>query len=56
MIIDKIKELLADKPLRPEELEEQTDLPREKSVKVIRWLLDHQKLVYDNNHRLTWKR
>ncbi len=56
LIIDKIKELLAEKPLRPEELEEQIDLPREKSVKVIRWLLDHEKLVYDSDHRLTWKR
>lgn len=56
LIIDKIKELLAEKPLRPEELEEQIDLPREKSIKVIRWLLDHEKLVYDSDHRLTWKR
>lgn len=56
MIIDKIKELLAEKPLRPEELEEQADLPREKSVRVIRWLLDHEKLVYDSEHRLAWKK
>jgi len=56
IIIGKIKEILAENPLRPEELEERTDLPREKSVKVIRWLLDHEKLVYDSEHRLTWKR
>jgi ATP-dependent DNA helicase RecQ len=56
MIIDKIKELLAEKPLRPEELEEQADLPREKSIRVIRWLLDHEKLVYDSEHRLAWKK
>ncbi|MDM8004315.1 MAG: ATP-dependent DNA helicase RecQ [Bacteroidota bacterium] len=56
MIIDKIKELLAEKPLRLEELEEQADLPREKSVRVIRWLLDHEKLVYDSEHRLAWKK
>ncbi|MDX9729457.1 MAG: ATP-dependent DNA helicase RecQ [Bacteroidales bacterium] len=56
MIIDKIKELVADHPLRPEELESQMELPLEKTVKVIRWLLDHEKLVYDNEHRLTWKK
>jgi ATP-dependent DNA helicase RecQ len=56
MIIDKIKELVAEKPLRPEELESQMELPQEKSVKVIRWLLDHEKLVYDSEHRLAWKR
>ncbi len=56
MVIEKIKELLAEKPLRPDELEALADLPREKSVRVIRWLLDHEKLVYDSDHRLTWKR
>lgn len=56
IIIDKIKELVAVKPLRPEELEAQMELPQEKTVKVIRWLLDHEKLVYDSEHRLAWKR
>ena len=56
MVIEKIKELLAEKPLRPDELEALADLPREKSVRVIRWLLDHEKLAYDSDHRLTWKR
>jgi len=56
MVIEKIKELLAEKPLRPDELEAGADLPREKSVRVIRWLLDHEKLAYDSDHRLTWKR
>jgi ATP-dependent DNA helicase RecQ len=56
IIIDKIKELVAEKPLRPEELESKMELPQEKTVKVIRWLLDHEKLVYDSEHRLAWKR
>jgi ATP-dependent DNA helicase RecQ len=56
IIIDKIKELVADRPLRPEELASQMELPQDKTVKVIRWLLDHEKLVYDNKQRLTWKR
>lgn len=56
IIIEKIKELVAETPLRPEELEAQMELPREKTVRVIRWLLDHEKLVYNDEHRLTWKR
>ncbi len=56
MIIDRIKELLAEKPLRLEELEAQADLPAEKSVRVIRWLLDHEKLLYDSENRLVWKK
>ena len=55
IIIEKIKELVGENPMRPEVLEAQMELPREKSIKVIRWLLDHEKLVYDNEHRLTWK-
>jgi hypothetical protein len=31
-------------------------LPAEKSTKVIRWLLDHEKLLYDDAHELLWKR
>ncbi len=56
MVVSKIKELLAEKALRPEELEPLMELPREKSLKVIRWLLDHEKLLYDDNHRLVWKK
>ena len=55
IIIEKIKELVGENPMRPEDLEAQMELPREKSIKVIRWLLDHEKLVYDNEHKLTWK-
>lgn len=56
IIIDKIKELVGETPLRPEELEARMELPREKTVRVIRWLLDHEKLVYDDDHKLTWKK
>ena len=55
IIIEKIKELVGENPMRPEDLEAQMELPQEKSIKVIRWLLDHEKLVYDNEHKLTWK-
>lgn len=56
LVVDRIKELLAEKPLRPDELEPMMELPREKSVRVIRWLLDHEKLLYDSQQRLIWKK
>ena len=56
LIIDRIKELLADSTMRPEDLAAAMDLPAEKSTKVIRWLLDHEKLLYDDTHKLLWKR
>jgi ATP-dependent DNA helicase RecQ len=55
LIIEKIKGLLEEKPLRPEELTSAIDLPEEKSIRVIRWLLDHQKLIYDSEQRLLWQ-
>jgi len=56
LIIDKIKELLADNTMRPEVLVDAMDFPTEKSTKVIRWLLDHEKLLYDDGQKLSWKR
>jgi len=55
LIIDKIKELLAEDPLRPDELAAAMEFPAEKSTRVIRWLLDHEKLLYDNHHKLLWR-
>ena len=55
LIIDKIKELLDQNPMKPDELAAALEFPSEKSARVIRWLLDHQKLQYDNEHRLSWK-
>ena len=31
------------------------DHPEEKSIKVIRWLLDHNELLQDRDHRLSWR-
>jgi len=56
LIIDRIKELLADTAMRPEDLAAAMDLPAEKSAKVIRWLLDHEKLLYDDTQKLLWNR
>lgn len=55
LIIDKIKNLTAEKPMRPEELASAMEMPQEKSTRVIRWLLDHEKLHYDDEYRLSWK-
>ncbi|MCK7537665.1 MAG: hypothetical protein MZV63_45285 [Marinilabiliales bacterium] len=56
LIIDRIKESARmTVPLRPEDLAAAMDLPAEKSTKVIRWLLDHEKLLYDDAHKLSWK-
>ncbi|MCA1741426.1 MAG: ATP-dependent DNA helicase [Bacteroidales bacterium] len=56
LIIDKIKELVGDSPMRPEELASAMDIPTEKSARVIRWLLDHEKLLYDDDRKLLWKK
>ncbi len=56
LIIDKIKELVGENPMRPEELASAMEIPAEKSARVIRWLLDHEKLQYDDNRKLLWKR
>jgi len=55
LIIDKIKELLGEDSLRPDELASAMEFPPEKSTRVIRWLLDHEKLLYDSQHKLLWK-
>jgi len=56
LIIDKIKELVGENPMRPEELASALEIPTEKSARVIRWLLDHEKLLYDDDRKLLWKR
>ena len=55
IILEEIKTLLADKNPDAEELVKQIDYPEDKVIKVIRWLLDHNKLIPDENHKLTWK-
>jgi len=55
IIIDKIKDIVSQNPMRPEELASAMELQQEKSIKVIRWLLDHEKLHYDDDHLLSWK-
>ncbi len=56
IVIDKLKELLEDKSLRLEDIVDFMGLDEEKIVKVIRYLLDNDKVVYDINQRLKWNR
>ncbi len=55
LIIDQIKELVGKNPMRPEDLARALNIPDERSARVIRWLLDHEKLHYDDDHKLMWK-
>lgn len=55
LILDEIKTLLEDKTPDAEELVRMIDYPEDKVIKVIRWLLDHNKIIQDENHKLSWR-
>ena len=55
IISQDIKSALVKQNVDPAELVKLLDHPEEKSIKVIRWLLDHKELLQDPNHRLSWK-
>lgn len=55
LILDEIKDLLAENKLDAQELVGQVNHPEEKVINVLRWLLDHNKLVMDEQHLLIWK-
>lgn len=55
LILEEIKEVLNEKSPDAGELVNLVEYPEDKVIKVIRWLLDHNKLIPDNEHRLTWK-
>ncbi len=55
LILEDIKSVLSEKNPDAEELVKMIDYPEEKSIKVIRWLLDHNKIVPDKDHKLTWQ-
>ena len=55
LILDDIKSVLSEKNPDAEELVKMIDYPEDKSIKVIRWLLDHNKIVPDKDHKLIWK-
>jgi len=55
LILEDIKVILGSQNPDAEELVKLIDYPEDKSVKVIRWLLDHNKIIPDKDHRLTWR-
>lgn len=55
LILEEIKKILSTKSVDAEELVRLTGYPEDKSVKVIRWLLDHNKLRRDDEMKLKWK-
>jgi ATP-dependent DNA helicase RecQ len=55
LILDEIKDLLEGKKLDAQELVSRVNHPEEKVIKVLRWLLDHNKLIMDDKHLLSWK-
>lgn len=57
LILEEIKDLLAEKKYDAGELMSKINLnyPEEKAIKVLRWLLDHNKIVIDEKNLMSWK-
>jgi ATP-dependent DNA helicase RecQ len=55
IILEEIKTILETKTPDAEELVRIIDFPEDKVIKVIRWLLDHNKILQDKDHKLCWK-
>jgi len=54
--VEEARTLLRNKPLFLDELVKELVLPREKSIIVIRWLLDHNKILKGLDERLSWNK
>jgi hypothetical protein len=54
IILEDIKSILSEKNPDAEELVKLIDYPEDKVIKVIRWLLDHNKILPDKDHKLKW--
>jgi len=55
LILEEIKVILEAQKPDPEELVNMISFPEEKVIKVIRWLMDHNKIVQDEDHKLSWE-
>ncbi|MDZ7738987.1 MAG: RecQ family ATP-dependent DNA helicase [Bacteroidales bacterium] len=53
-ILDEIKDILEKESLTAGQVVERLDTNQEKAVKVIRWLLDHDKISKDEGENLVW--
>lgn len=54
IILEQIKSVLAVENPDAEELVRKIDYPEDKVLKVLRWLLDHDKIIKDRESRLFW--
>jgi ATP-dependent DNA helicase RecQ len=54
VILEEIKAILADEHPDAEEIVRRIDYHDEKVIKVIQWLLDHNKIHSDSEHKLHW--
>ncbi|HOW40015.1 MAG TPA: RecQ family ATP-dependent DNA helicase [Bacteroidales bacterium] len=55
LILEDIKKVLSQQQLDASELVKHISYPEDKTVKVIRWLLDHGKLNTGEDRKLSWK-
>ena len=55
LILEEIKEILAGQKPDAQELVSKISYPEEKVIKVLRWLLDHNKIIMDDRHLLAWR-
>ena len=52
--VNQARTLLRNHPLTLDGLVKELALPREKSILIIRWLLDHNKILRGLDDRLSW--
>jgi hypothetical protein len=52
--VDQARALLRSRPMSLDDLVKGLALPPEKSLVVIRWLLDHNKILRGLDERLSW--
>ena len=55
LILEEIKEVLASENPDAEELVKKINSPEDKVIKVLRWLLDNDKIIKGDDYKLTWK-
>ena len=55
LILEEIKAVLTDEKPEMEQLVRQINYPEDKVIKVIRWLLDHNKIIREDDLKLTWR-
>lgn len=56
LILDKIKTVLLEKSMDIKSLLSKAGGEDEKVLKVVRWLLDHDKIIHDSEMQLTWNK